>query len=99
MRKRELSYEMHRRIKEGRVPNYDLQEDILVEYAYTGKVKYEDGCLVGRTYECKELIKLMGGKWDPARKGWAIDEDAWQKEYEGLKIRRSYVIEDLEKNK
>lgn len=95
MRKRELSYEMHRRIKEGRIPNYDMQEAMLLEYILTNRVTYKDGCLVGKTYECKELIKLMGGKWDPVRKGWTIDREAWEKEYEGLKIRWPLTLEEF----
>lgn len=33
--------------------------------------------IIGNTYNCKDLIKGRGGKWDGASKSWTIDAAAW----------------------
>jgi hypothetical protein len=31
--------------------------------------------IVGNTYPVREQLKAMGGRWDPARRGWVVPAD------------------------
>lgn len=33
----------------------------------------------GNTYNCRDLIKQKGGKWDSATKTWTLDASAWDR--------------------
>ena len=35
--------------------------------------------ITGNTYNCRDLIKMKGGKWDSASKSWIIDAAAWSR--------------------
>lgn len=33
--------------------------------------------ITGKTYDCRDLIRSAGGKWNAESKTWAIDSDKW----------------------